>query len=275
MSNDANTLASAQCSLPLETEEGWQAKVILWNVTTRQQIGCLQPAVRAVQCMAFSRYVDRNESSLNMWFSSRDDRHLITVGNYQRPLVSLWSTRDGTHLLNWQDESSLSYFHCLAWNPMRAEEFCLGGSCDLVRFCTITDGSTGEPQRLQVACAQISSSCDRASGWPGRDVTCCLFLKGLMNLVLCATSNGWITCWNSRLSLRLMHWQADCNELCFMRAVKRQLLTGSSTGCLRLWNIETLETHLEFVVVITSSGRGGEACLCWFSLQQRWFDHSG
>ena len=134
---------------------------------------------------------------------------------------------------------------------MCTEEFCLGGSSDLVRFCTITDDPTGTQQRLQVAHGQISTNCDRASAGPIRDVTSCLYMTGPMHLVLCATSDGLITCWNSRLSLCLMHWKADTNELCYMRAVKHRLLTGSSTGCLRLWNIEKLETNLEFVFVIT------------------------
>ena len=56
------------------------------------------------------------------------------MGDYRKPLLTLWSTNDYTSLLNWQDESSSSYINCLAWNPMRANEFCLGGSMVLFVF---------------------------------------------------------------------------------------------------------------------------------------------
>ncbi|CAF1149478.1 unnamed protein product [Rotaria sordida] len=38
-----------------------------------------------------------------------------------------------------QDESSSIYMNCLAWNPMRTNEFCLDCSNDCIRFCTIIE----------------------------------------------------------------------------------------------------------------------------------------
>ncbi|CAF3845969.1 unnamed protein product [Rotaria magnacalcarata] len=66
----------------------------------------------------------------------------------------------------------------------------------------------------------------------------------LAKLVLCSTNCGFVTCWNTRTNSCLLHWKADSNEICYMTAIKYKLLTGSSSGCLRLWNIENLEVNL-------------------------------
>jgi WD40 repeat protein len=76
------------------------------------------------------------------------------------------------------------------------------------------------------------------------DITACVYLTSTINLVLCATNYGFITCWNSRLCLCILHWKADINEICYISTINNKLLTGSSIGCLKLWNIESLETNL-------------------------------
>jgi len=179
-------------------------------------------------------------------FIFRDDRFLLTIGDYRKPLVTLWSTHDYTNLLNWQDESppSSSYINCFAWNPMRANEFVLGCSNNLIRFCTIIE-TTNETQhvRLQINHGQIPSSLNEQLKKPC-EITACTYLISSMNLVICATNFGFITCWNTRTNTCLLHWKADANEICFMTAIKHKLITGSSAGCLRLWNIEHLEMNL-------------------------------
>lgn len=174
----------------------------------------------------------------------RDDRFLITVGNYRKPILSLWSTKSYLNRLDWQDdESPSSYINCLAWNPKRTHEFCLGSSQGTLHFCTIEEESERVDMRLQVLHGQISPFYSGNAQSTG-DVTACVYLPSMMNLVLCATSGGLLTCWNSRLSLCLRHWKIDSNEICFIRANQHKLLTGSSTGCLKLWNIENLQTNL-------------------------------
>ncbi|CAF5207282.1 unnamed protein product, partial [Rotaria magnacalcarata] len=112
LSNDVSVLASAQCST-LTNKDELQTKIIIWDIKMLHQKLYLHQSVHAVQSMAFSR----------------DDRFLLTIGDYRKPMLTLWSTHDYTNLLNWQDESSpSSYMNCLAWNSSRANEFCLGCS---------------------------------------------------------------------------------------------------------------------------------------------------
>ena len=175
-------------------------------------------------------------------FCNRDDRFLITIGDYRKCLLSLWSTNDYTNILNWQDESSLSssYINCFSWNPMRANEFCLGCSNNLIRFCTIIEQTNF---RLQVINKQIPSSLnDNIKKLC--EITACSYLLSTTNFILCSTNNGFVTCWDTHTNNCVLHWKADSNEICFMTTIKYKLITGSSNGCLRLWNTETLENYL-------------------------------
>ena len=179
------------------------------------------------------------------FFYRRDDRFLITMGDYRKPLLTLWSANDYVNLLNWQDESpsSSSYINCLAWNPMRANEFVLGSSNNLIRFCTIIEQTNENNIRLQVVNGQLPSSLNEHAK-KTCEITACAYLMSSTNLVLCSTNYGFIICWDTRTNNCLLHWKADANEICFMTTIKHKLITGSSTGCLRLWNTENLESNL-------------------------------
>ena len=173
----------------------------------------------------------------------RDDRFLATIGNYRKPMVTIWSTSNYHRLLNWQDKFSSFYINCLVWNPMLANEFCLGCSHSLIHFCTINERTYNIDQRLQVNKGEVSSLLNE-HGKTSCDITACRYITSSLNLVVCATNSGFLTCWNSRLRLCVLHWKADSNEICYLSIAKHKLLTGSSTGCLKLWNIENLEMNL-------------------------------
>ncbi|CAF3669977.1 unnamed protein product [Rotaria sp. Silwood1] len=226
LSNDITVLASAQCSIIMNKDD-LQTKIIIWDIKMLQQKLYLHQSVHAIQSMAFSR----------------DDRFLITMGDYRKPLLSLWSTHDYTNLLNWQDESSSIYMNCLAWNPMRANEFCLGCSNSCIRFCSIIEQTNETNIRLQVINGQIPLSINEHIK-NSCEITSCVYLISNSQLVLCSTNSGFVTCWNTRTNSCLLHWKADSNEICYMTTIKYKLLTGSSNGCLRLWNIENLEVNL-------------------------------
>lgn len=104
---------------------------------------------------------------------------------------------------------------------------------------------------LQVINGQISSILNQQTK-SSSDVTACVYLTSVVNLVLCATNNGFVTCWNSRLCLCILHWRADLNEICYMATIKFKLLTGSSLGRLKLWNIENLELNFGQLSLIDS-----------------------
>lgn len=173
----------------------------------------------------------------------RDDRFLATVGNHRKAMLTLWSTKDYSHVLNWQDDFSSSYLNCLAWNPLRTNEFCLGGSHGLIHFCTIGEPADDTNLSLHVVKGELPSLLNEHTK-SSLDITTCVYLNSTANLVLCATNYGFITCWNSRLCLCILHWKAEMSEICYLATINEKLLTGSTSGCLKLWNLQNLERNL-------------------------------
>lgn len=158
-------------------------------------------------------------------------------------MLTVWSTKDYSHLLNWQNDFSSSYINCLAWSSFRTNEFCLGSSHGLVHFCTINEPNDTPTPSLHVVKGEIPLILNEHTK-SSSDVTTCIYVNSTANLVLCGTNYGYITCWNSRLCLCVLHWKADVNEICYLSTIDEKLLTGSSNGCLKLWNIQNLENSI-------------------------------
>lgn len=198
--------------------------------------------------MRFNRWLSPGtrdaRHSNDQLFPCRDDRFVVAVGDYRKPQLILWSTQDFTSLLTWQDEASSAYINCFTWNPMRANEFTLGCSNSLIRFCTIIEQTSSTNLRLQVVNGLVPSSITEHAK-KTCEITACAYLISNTSVVLCATNSGFVTCWSTRTNACLLHWKADSNEICYMAAIKHRLITGSASGCLRLWSTESLEANLE------------------------------
>ncbi|CAF0733971.1 unnamed protein product [Adineta ricciae] len=227
LSNDGRILASAQCAILTKNEDKIKSKVIIWDTHKLHQKCSFYQSVHAIQVMAYSK----------------NDQYLITIGNYRKPTVTIWSTQNYSHLLDWQDDFSVSYINCLTWNPIRLNEFCIGGSQSTIRVCSINEQTDADDISLQVVNGTIPIILNEQTQ-KSCEITACTYVASTINLVLCATNHGFITCWNSRLCLCVLHWKADSSEISYIASIKDQLLTGSSTGCLKLWNIENLEKNL-------------------------------
>ncbi|CAF3749629.1 unnamed protein product, partial [Rotaria sordida] len=199
--------------------------------------------IKNILCVDLTKF-EQNIFGEKLCFPDRDDRFLITMDDYRKPLLSLWSTHDYTNLLNWQDESSSIYMNCLAWNPMRTNEFCLDCSNDFVNG------------QIPLSISEhTKNSCE---------ITLCVYLISNSHLVLCSTNSSFVTCWNTRRNLCLLHWKADSNEICYMTTNEFQLddeiISGSfdntfsidivGTSCRSLWYIcwTTQRTKIRLVV---------------------------
>ena len=170
-------------------------------------------------------------------FSIRDDRFFITIGNFRKPILTIWSTNNYFQLLNWQNELSSSHINCLAWNPLRSNEFSIGSSHNFLHFFTINEQTDNSNIRLQVIQGELTVLLNEHKK-SSSDITTCAYLTSTSNLVLCATNYGYVTCWNSRLALCVLHWKADINEITYLSTIDHKLITGSSIGYLKLWNLE-------------------------------------
>ncbi|CAF0722865.1 unnamed protein product [Didymodactylos carnosus] len=223
LANDVSVFASAQCSSSFNRE--MQSRIIIWDVKSLKQKVFLQQPVHGITCMAFSR----------------DDRFLVTVGDYVKPLFTLWNMCDYTNILNWEDESEKQIsIHCLSWDPSSTNEFVTGGSNGTINFCKII-GSNPNDIRLHVISQTMPLTL--VEHLNHCEITSCVYITN-GNLVLCSTNLGFITCWNTRTNVCMLHWKADQTEICYMISIKHKLITGSSEGLLKLWNIEHLESNI-------------------------------
>lgn len=59
-------------------------------------------------------------------------------------------------------------------------------------------------------------------------------------LLFAATSFGLITVWQTKTNTCFLNWQADTNEIDFLVCIKHRLITGSSKGHVKLWNINSI-----------------------------------
>jgi hypothetical protein len=62
-------------------------------------------------------------------------------------------------------------------------------------------------------------------------------------LLFAATNQGLVTVWSVKTSTCLLNWQADLHEIDVLISVKQKLITGSSKGSLKLWNISAVHKN--------------------------------
>jgi WD40 repeat protein len=59
-------------------------------------------------------------------------------------------------------------------------------------------------------------------------------------MLFAATNFGLVTVWHTKTYNCFLNWQADSNELDFLVCIKHRLITGSSRGAIKLWNIQSI-----------------------------------
>ena len=87
-----------------------QSQVTIWDCDTKQIV---------------LKLYHRNSSAITALSFSRDDRFLISIGDYRTPSLAIWGTFDYTCLVSMDN---LNYgIHDVAWNPSKCNEFALCG----------------------------------------------------------------------------------------------------------------------------------------------------
>lgn len=81
----------------------------------------------------------KNSSAITALSFSRDDRFLISIGDYRTPSLAVWGTYDYTCLVSMDN---LNYgIHDVAWNPSRCNEFALCGQNKMLVVWTLEEKS--------------------------------------------------------------------------------------------------------------------------------------
>ncbi|XP_064594375.1 WD repeat-containing protein 90-like isoform X2 [Liolophura sinensis] len=168
---------------------------------------------------------------------SRDDRFLLSVGDYRDCSVVVWSTYDYTVLTQ---STAAKPIHEVRWDPYTANEFASVGAGGNLLFWLLDE--TSPNVSLNVHEARVPSDLLRSHVTASPFVTDFTSLEYAGGSVLyVATSSGRVSAWDTRSNTCFIHWEADFSDIDFLVCRHGRLLTASSGRNLRLWSVQDIE----------------------------------
>ncbi|XP_040295640.1 WD repeat-containing protein 90 isoform X1 [Bufo bufo] len=207
LTHDAQILASASGS----GDGSSLCQIRVWTTQDGSCVKVLQGHRSEVQAMSFSR----------------DDRLLLTVGDYRDGTLALWSTRTYEMLAS----SKLSApAHAAVFNPSHADTFACVSS-RTVNFWRLENNGTSCQMKVyraavpdKVGVAELTSLTYNAT-----------------SLVYTGCSTGQVCVWDAQTHRCFMTWEADRGEIGALLCRGNRLLTGSNTRRIRLWSVAAVQ----------------------------------
>ncbi|XP_013393033.1 WD repeat-containing protein 90-like [Lingula anatina] len=211
LQNDCQVLASASGGAGLT-----QSQICLWDL---QQMVChkvLSHHEQEVVCMAYSR----------------DDRFLISVGDYRECSVVVWDTK--TYAVLTTSHTSLP-IHQLTFDPYTMNEFVTVGQNGSVLFWLLDE--TGADVVLNVHEAEVPEEVLQTHHMGSGQVDFTAACYGGDSTLYITTNNGKVTAWDTRHNSCFMHFETDGTEIGAVVCRSGRLVTGSVGHNLRLWSV--------------------------------------
>ncbi|CAH2307904.1 WD repeat-containing 90 [Pelobates cultripes] len=211
LTNDALVLASASG----KGDGSSLCRIRIWDTQEGTCVKILQHHTTEVQAMNFSR----------------DDRLLMTLGDYRDGSLALWSTKSFELLAS----SRLSWpAHAVAFNPYHADGFaCVGTKA--VSFWKIEELETGTQMKVYRATIpdEISQS----------ELTSLAYTS--TSLLYTGCSTGQVCVWDAQTHRCFLTWEADQGEIGVLQCKGNRLVTGSNTRRIRLWSVAAVQEMRE------------------------------
>uniref|UniRef100_A0A8C3RXH5 WD repeat-containing protein 90 n=1 Tax=Chelydra serpentina TaxID=8475 RepID=A0A8C3RXH5_CHESE len=207
VSHDAQVLASASG----QGNGDSRCQIRIWNI----QDGTCQ------------KVIFHHETQVQAMAYSRDDRLLVTLGDYSDRTIALWNTHtydlmSSTHFL----ES----VHEVAFNPLSAGELaCVGRGA--VTFWLIEQ--RGADISLKVHRAAIPDMVGLV------ELTSLCYSTNY--LLYSGTNTGQICVWDTQTNCCFMTWEADEGEIGVLLCCGNRLVSGSNTKRIRLWSVAAVQ----------------------------------
>uniref|UniRef100_A0A8C8S311 WD repeat-containing protein 90 n=1 Tax=Pelusios castaneus TaxID=367368 RepID=A0A8C8S311_9SAUR len=207
VSHDAQVLASASGQGNGES----RCQIRIWNI----QDGTCQ------------KVIFHHETQVQAMAYSRDDRVLVTVGDYSDRTLALWTTHT-------YDLMSSTHFsepvHEVAFNPLSAGELaCVGRGAVTFwlmeqRGADISLKVHKVPLPDMVGLVELTSLCYSTN-----------------DLLYSGTNTGQICVWDTQTNRCFMTWEADEGEIGVLLCCGNRLVSGSNTKRLRLWSVAAVQ----------------------------------
>uniref|UniRef100_A0A8C0G718 WD repeat-containing protein 90 n=1 Tax=Chelonoidis abingdonii TaxID=106734 RepID=A0A8C0G718_CHEAB len=207
VSHDAQVLASASG----QGNGDSRCQIRIWNI----QDGTCQ------------KVIFHHETQVQAMAYSRDDRLLVTLGDYSDRTLALWNTHT-------YDLMSSTHFlepvHEVAFNPLSAGELaCVGRGA--VTFWLIEQW--GADISLKVHRASIPDTIGQV------ELTSLCYSTNY--LLYSGTNTGQICVWDTQTNRCFMTWEADEGEIGVLLCCGNRLVSGSNTKRIRLWSVAAVQ----------------------------------
>ncbi|XP_071975857.1 WD repeat-containing protein 90 isoform X2 [Engystomops pustulosus] len=158
---------------------------------------------------------------------SRDDRLLLTVGDYRDRTLTLWSARTYEKLAS----SKLpAPSHAASFNPSHADTFACVGS-RTVNFWRVEE--SGAETTMKVYAAAVPDEVGAA------ELSAVTY--SAPSLLYSGCSSGQVCVWDALTHRCFMTWEADQGEIGTLLCRGNRLLTGSNTRRIRLWCVAAVQ----------------------------------
>ncbi|XP_061665809.1 WD repeat-containing protein 90 isoform X2 [Syngnathoides biaculeatus] len=204
LSSDAQTMASAASKSPN------RSIISVWAIQSGACLNTISYHRGAVQSLAFSK----------------DDRYLLSIGDFSDPVVAVWSTTTFQLL---SKESVLGPIHDATFSPCVAAQLACVGSRGVYFGVFRGQGQDGD-LKLQRVRAPVEVG----------DVELTALCYHWDSLLFTATNRGHICVWDIKTQSCFMTWEADEGEIGVLLCRGNILLTGGNTHWLRLWEVEAV-----------------------------------
>uniref|UniRef100_A0A4W3JB08 WD repeat domain 90 n=1 Tax=Callorhinchus milii TaxID=7868 RepID=A0A4W3JB08_CALMI len=208
---EVSTLALSHDAQDLASASGGQGQasscIFIWNVTSGTCKKVLSQHTTEVQAMAYSR----------------DDRLLISVGDYRDLTIALWDTSDYVLLTM---TKVLDAVHEIAFDPTTACEFACVGVGAVQFWLLEKNGSDVHrvPVPDEVGLVELTALCYNTD-----------------SVLYTATSTGKVCAWDTQYNRCFMVWDADDGEIGIVKCRGHRLMTGSNAKKVRLWTVTAVQ----------------------------------
>ncbi|XP_071943850.1 WD repeat-containing protein 90-like [Antedon mediterranea] len=213
LQNDSQLLASASGASGLTSSQ-----ICLWDVQGAVCKKVLSYHEYDIVCLAFSR----------------DDRFLLSVGDYRERAIVIWNMMDYSVIT--ASKTALPV-HAVQWDPYATNEFATVGEKSTMLFWLLDE--TQERYNLNVHEATIPEELLTSRQKVHSDVSLTSLHYGGDSVLFVGTSTGVLSAWDTRHNTCFMHWEAETSEIGVLvcRFGSSRLITGGCSRNLRLWSV--------------------------------------
>ncbi|XP_068672849.1 WD repeat-containing protein 90-like isoform X2 [Montipora foliosa] len=192
------------------------SQICLWNIQSGICKKVLHHHENEIVCLAYAR----------------DDRFLVSVGDYRDCSIVVWCTRD---MIILAASYSRQPVHDIMWDPYTASEFTSVGQEGSVLFWLLDE--TGGKLTLNVHEPEVPDELVQSKKMRDEyNAFTSLWYAG-DSVMYAGTSTGMLSAWDTRQNKCFIHWEGDTTEIDVIIGHGGTLLVGSASGNLRLWSV--------------------------------------